>query len=265
MPRRRRRKYANVIRARAYRLGAKNQTDRGEKGKFNSVLATYNKASSVVLMPQGFPDSAVTKLRWSGSKNIPVNNGDDPAFIYIRGNGPYDPDVASGGYYPYYYDNYAALYDNYVCYASKIKVTFLGPVANADGQKVVFGVVPFVVPATLPTTLRVNEVPYASHKYAQLNISSITPSIKKYMTTQKIFGVSKTKVRDDDKFSALTNSNVPASEWRWAIYASRLAADPNLGAIANVAIDIQVTYYVKFFGRAELAPRVSVPMDPPEP
>jgi len=211
-----------------------------------------------------FPDTLMTKIKWSGSKSLPIQTADSPSIYYLRGNGAYDPDSASGGQSCYYWNEMAQLYDYYTVYASKVRVQYMGDANDGDAQVVQYGILPVVVPATLPTSARaLGGIPYNKQKFSQLNLSAIPPQLTSYMSTKKIYGISQGKVNDDDQYSGATQSSVPAREWRWAIWAAIPNAGTNITQNA-VLIQMDITYYIKFWGRAEQSATPAVP-DPDGP
>lgn len=68
-------------------------------------------------------------------------------------------------------------------------------------------------------------------------------TVKNYMSVNKFFGVSKSKIRDDDIYSATITAN-PATQFYWAIVLYDLN---KAAAIASCRLQIDITYYVKFW------------------
>lgn len=215
-------------------------------------LAAVNLSRSV-FMPMQMPESIFTKVKYNVSKlMVTGNTAGEAAVLYFRGNGPYDPDTETGGRFPLYWRNWSQLYNKYTCFASKIHISFVpNDTDTQNKQSIIYGVVPVVVPATLPSTVSVlNMQPQCRHKYSVLNTSAIIPTLDHFMTTHKAFGVSKKKVSDDDALSGFTATGVPADQFNWAIY----VAQPELattGVVTKTIADISITYYVRFFDRIE--------------
>lgn len=240
----------------AYRVGKARRFAENKYLGTGSDLANVGRLLPVkrgeLFMPMQMPNSIFTKVVYNCSKLMPTVNVAGTATVnYFRGNGPYDPDTETGGRFPLYWRNYAQLYNKYTCFGSKIKCTFVNNTdATIGAQNIIYGIIPFVVPGTLPTTVSVlNMQPQCKYKFSRINTSAIFPEIKYYMSTKNIFGISKKKVSDDDAFSGFVSTGVPADTWNWAIYVSQ----PELatGVVTSTIVDVKITYYVRFFDRIE--------------
>lgn len=70
----------------------------------------------------GFPNSIITKLRYCDTTVLTGTSGIKAGVVFAA-NGLYDPDVTNAGHQPMFFDQFAAIYDQYVVLGSKITVT----------------------------------------------------------------------------------------------------------------------------------------------
>lgn len=77
----------------------------------------------------GFPDRYITKLRYTSFVLKTSTTGTISKQAY-RANSVYDPDLTGAGAQPLYFDQLAAVYDQYTVIKSKIRVQFMNTTAN---------------------------------------------------------------------------------------------------------------------------------------
>lgn len=220
----------------------------------------YNKGSTIMsIIPMGLPDSMHTKLKYNQSFLFAIPATADLATTAnFRINGAYDPKAGTGGTFPYWFSEYARMYDKYTVFGSKIKVYYIANGDTIEKQTLEIGIVPFLENTTLSTSTAVlNEMPFSKHIFTQLNTAAIPPVLTNYAKCSRLFGVSKTKINDDDAYSALTNpgiasSGVPRSEAFWAVYAGYPSGSA-ASSTTNIIIDVTITYYIRFWQKAEVA------------
>jgi len=121
--------------------------------------APQNMRISVRRMPMLFPDNLRVTMKYSERIVFTLNQGVYTSYIW-RLNSINDPDYAFGGSRPLGWDQWNAFYNDYICYASSISMSFM------DG-----GTVPFeacigpdsdpVGPATMQQAI---EQPYYKYK-----------------------------------------------------------------------------------------------------
>ena len=83
-----------------------------------------NPGSFVIHRGVGFPDKFRTKLQFCDSIVLGNFNSTITQFKAYALNNPYDPDPAIGGGQPTFYDQFAALYNNYQVAGAKMTVIF---------------------------------------------------------------------------------------------------------------------------------------------
>lgn len=157
-----------------------------------------------------------------------------PATQTFRGNGPYDPDLTGIGVQPYGYDIWcqANNFQRYLCYSSKIKVTFSVTGATYD---FIVSIVPHRSAAltyTDPSDLRV--VPGA--KQFRLNSNDhTTKTVVSYSTTRYQYPEFDKK---NANFSQEYNA-VPNYGWHWHVISDTTPE----AAVKSALMDVEITYY----------------------
>lgn len=185
----------------------------------------------------GFPDAGYTKLSYTTGYTIA------PATYYhqvdITGDGPWDPDLTAGGTnaQPAQWDNYAAIYNRYQCYASAITVRF----CNTTSASPVFLA---VYPNDDSTSLSSPEA-YMSQTRSRTRIcgplaANPVAVVKHYATQKQIHG----RTIDANQFAAATTAN-PNDPWYWNIYAQCTDSSTNITG----SLWITVVYYIKFYDK----------------
>lgn len=242
------RKRTQYRRRRQYR-GRKRSRYGGRKWFKRKMRSTRQ----VVRGPAGIlsADRYFTKLKYSTVYNAADAStalGYYNSFDF-RGNGPYDPEAALGGGQPYGFDQLAAIYQRYRCYASKIRVK----VHNLTGSSTTpyfMAVFPYATGAA-PTDagwyVNAAEQPYS--RYVTRNAFDSSPTLKSVMSTAKIYGVNKTMVKSDTQFQSLV-STTPSYEWFWKVSFGQIS--PTVTSANTFNLQIDITYYMEFFDRAPI-------------
>lgn len=208
-----------------------------KRRKFTSVL-NRNPITADVLF---------TKLRfnYNGAKS-----GGNVASTDLtwRGNSIYDPDYSGTGTQPMGYDQYSTLYDYVVVMGSKINFKIL-PGADTVCQ---FCVYPSLATSATTVALALREIPYGRTKTG--GIYNIEGNgffkLSNYMTTAKMFCVSKQHVRDTANYSHSTATN-PTNPWYWHLTVETQSG--GAAAALNFTYDVWIDYYVMFKRRTVLA------------
>lgn len=168
--------------------------------------------------------------------------------IPIRANGMFDPYVPLGGTQPGGYDQWAAFYNYYRVRACKIQAVYIPTSAATSTQNIIV-----IVPVTdlsgaqgqnMPALI---QYPYCKKTYTNGNAAGSKFTITSYMSTKKIWGVSRSAIVDDQDFGAPTTAN-PQREWDWLV---RIAPLDSAVTITGF-IDLTVTFYTEFYGRKPL-------------
>lgn len=166
---------------------------------------------------------------------------------YYRGNSPYDPDASGVGAQPNYWDNYAALYSRYKCYGSKIQIWPRVSNDSSTYAPVILCITPKRDAVTTEAWDDVMGNPYTTMKVPPNKYAGYSCKIKNYMSTAKIFGVTKRSEFSDADFSADVTTN-PANQFYWQVKISSYDGGTVSSSI-EYAGPVCITYYVKFYRR----------------
>lgn len=202
-----------------------------------------NKATKVVVKgPTVVPDRYFVRLKYVDYFNL----GSAVSYVgYVfRGNSLFDPDYTATGHQPMGYDQLTQLYSNYIVFGSRITIKFMN-----------LGTVPlrcYIIPSNLSSTftdsLIPEETPYSKRAICtSINAGGVC-SITNYMTTRKMFGVSKVQDFMDNFYSA-TSTN-PVNTWYWQVFIQ--STNGSLGT-NMVSLDVQLQYYCEFDNKVMLS------------
>lgn len=181
----------------------------------------------------GFPNTIITKLRYCDTFRFTSTAGSTAGYVFAA-NGLYDPDLSSTGHQPMYFDQYAAIYDQYVVIGAKIKVTG----SNDGNTAVVFGINgddDSAGTATLSTKMEQN-----NSAWITLGTVSSGASIGTMTCTfepLRDFGIS----AENDGASATSVTANPTELWAFQVFMSALNS-----ATVSVDCTVEIDYTVKF-------------------
>jgi hypothetical protein len=181
----------------------------------------------------GFPNSIITKLKYgelismSTTALVPLKS------YLFRCNSCFDPDETSIGHQPLYYDQYQAIYDQYVVIGSKITVQFM----TAGAQNVIVGINvddDSTVLSTLSTLLEQNN----SVNTVLAGTCSDNVTLSSSFEPYEMFGVD---AKTDGASQTAVGSN-PTEVANWVLWATCQDTTSAQTIHANVVIE----YTVKF-------------------
>lgn len=197
------------------------------------------------VVPQlGIADSVFVKLRYVDRITTSTSGLTVVTPVQFRGNGPYDPAVATGGASCDYYDAYSGLYSSYICYASKIRVTLMQQSSTVTSN-IVWGV------TAAPSSISYSSATYPTvqaYKYTRSKITGTSSNgntvqtIKYYMPANVVFGVPKRRISDNNVYASAIDS-FPNTQWYWTLWSQCQDETSNISSIA----DVKITYYIKFY------------------
>lgn len=184
----------------------------------------------------GFPTKIITILRYVDIYNITSTTGGITSLVF-RMNGCFDPDVTNLGHQPMYFDNYAALYDNYRVRGSRITARISGANLATTQGPWAFGINGTVQSAVLSTVVRTRmeqndsiSTTYNGQQTPDTLSFAYSPEIK--------LG----RPSGDDTVSAAVN-NTPSQQY----YAHVWFADLN-GTTSQAVLRVMIEYNVEFYG-----------------
>lgn len=181
----------------------------------------------------GFPNSIITKLRYSEVTSINSTTGSLAKYNFSSNN-VYDPNVTGTGHQPLYYDTYASIYDQYVVIGSKIHVTFMPKSTTLNAIVGITGDDEGSTTTTFDTLCESNNT-----------VSGVCGPVGSEQTMmtmtfepQEMFGVD----AKSDGASQTAVGSSPSEQWYWQVFSI-----PQDG-ISTLAMDIKVLieYTVKF-------------------
>lgn len=190
-------------------------------------------------------DRVSGKLKWEATFQL-SNTAGNAALKLFRGNSPRDPEHAVAvSNSAQLFDKYAALYTRYRTFGSTIKLTII-PYADSIGATTIEAC---ILPATIVG-------PFSSYEFmaAQKNARthamnlydrSTYKPIKYYMPTAKMFGLSKSAIRNDIYWSDLVTNDPldQESAWYWHV-----ALKPMKDIVAtNFMMKVTMYFNVEFF------------------
>lgn len=208
---------------------------RGYGKKNKQKLAIYKAPH----MGVGFPSQTYAKLKYV--KQFSSATGSSPFVLWFRGNGMNDPEYAIGGHSPMYFDQYMAVYNKFMVYASSIKLSIMNSNSSAALQCALY---PGDSAGTLLGSL--SEVLEQTRASAAVTIplsQQRASVIKRFAKTSNVLGLNRNQLGDDDLTG--TASSSPAKQWFWTMYLESVdSVTPVSGSIL-----IEIKYYVKFQDR----------------
>lgn len=181
----------------------------------------------------GFPNTIITKLRYCERLSLTSSAGAYNIKVFAA-NGLFDPNISDTGHQPLYYDNYTAIYDQYVVIGSKIKVIFV-PRSSTVGMLVGLTGDDDASGSTNPDLLM------EQNNSIHAGLGSIGADPKTLTMTfepEEMFGVD---AKSDGSSQTPTTAN-PTELWNY--YAWLVAADGSTTAACDLIVEID--YTVKF-------------------
>lgn len=190
-------------------------------------------------VPRGIADCHKVALSYGTYVNFAPTSGALSNQQY-SGNSLFDPDVSGVGSQPYWFDQWAAMYGKYRVVKSRIELELV----NTGSVHVDVCLVPTVGSPTDTSIYNISEWKYA--RKVPLAINTGGPSVRNVtmtMKTEKVFGLSKTQMFDEDGYAADYTTN-PAFRWYWQVFAQTVGG---LTTTPAVTIGVRVTYYAIMF------------------
>lgn len=216
---------------------------RGRKNVSRRSYASNRATKTIIRQPSGVPDRLFVKLKYYDNLTFVSVAPAITSQVY-RANSLFDPDFTNVGHQPYGFDQWSALYTNYLVRGSSIKVEVQCSV-NAPGYPAIWNVLPTATTTTFSTQGLTEEQPYNRIRTIGGMNQGGRNIIRHYMSTKKFIGSNGQFANGNPNYRAAITTN-PADQWFWQI--NMTAAD--LITNINQVCTVQITYYVEFYGRA---------------
>lgn len=195
----------------------------------------------------GFPSHKTVSLRYADTYDLTPASAGALAENVFKINSVFDPDDSGLGHQPLGFDEWAIIYNRYVVKGAKITAKF--QCSGTTGLPILCGILldnNNSLTTAVPSAMIENgRSAYCSIR-DQIN-ESISPTMKKYFSAKKWFGVK--DVNDNGNLKALTTSNPVSLAYAhvWACDATGTAVDDTI--YATVVID----YIVEFSEPKDIA------------
>lgn len=158
-------------------------------------------------------------------------------YVYYRANGMYDPDVNLGGHKPYGFDQYAAMYKNYVVHSGAISIKCCNNVTAVNSYIAVQSDSTFAVsPASIQGVIERPTVRWCvvtDQNPAHLYLRA---------TTESELGCPRKLQLADDQLTGTTTAD-PARQWYWRIFGGPAITTDTWQTELLVTIYYNVTWF----------------------
>lgn len=187
----------------------------------------------------GLPKAIFTKLTYSEHIALTSTSGSVGSYFFSLNN-TYDPNTTGVGSQPYMRDTYAAMYNKYVVTGCKLK--FLISTDNAYDM--------LLTTRNVVSTVSLSDIDLEVQRGAQRTlVSSARPvSRSNYYSIAKTYGVSKSRVLNDDVFGAAVSTGPARAAYLGLCYCTQDRTNT-----ATMNVEVEMTFYVKFYEPADQA------------
>lgn len=225
----------------AYRKKKPRRTYRKKRYGYRSRRSARFALTRTMPRSEPVPDRLFVKLRYADIVTHTTSAiANTMTVVLTYQSSLFDPNYATGGHQPMWFDQWANMYSSYRVYG--IGYTITANVENKN-ETCIFGVRHLNNPAVLDTTI----VTWMERRDAKVRVlgsvnANNKGTIKGYMSVAKTRGISKYTIRSDNNFEATFTSN-PALMGYIGIY------DQATAASALITYSVQLTYYAELFDK----------------
>lgn len=173
------------------------------------------------------------------SQGLNVTTGTGTTYFVLNGNNVQSPNPAIGAHQPYYFDQYAALYDKYMVYSSSLKVSLLNTSAGAQ----ILG----IWPSTTSTGGAANagellEQPYVRTRTVPFGAGALPVTVSASMSTAKMRG----GTLMSEEWGGLVSGN-PERAWFWNVNVITFG-----GSNSDHSMTFTMRFKVRFYKRSQV-------------
>lgn len=190
----------------------------------------------------GIPNSMFVKLRYDAIRQVAIA-GTALEKREFSLNSCYDPDITGTGNQPYYFDQYAALYNHYRVFGCKVELKFSTSTSSSTSYHPILCVCPYTAANNWADNIQ-NMMSSTLAKWVIVVPDVKSYTIKKYYSIAGVAGVPKSAISTNPYWEAAINGNptinIPLAVWM---------KNQDASATYTTGIQVQMTYYVKFYDR----------------
>lgn len=182
----------------------------------------------------GFPNSIITKLRYVDYMTLSSTSGSVAKNVFSA-NGIFDPDITNAGHQPMYFDEYKAIYNNYVVIGSKITVHFNNYSTQAGWHVGIIGDDDATTSTSASTLMEYNNSVWTvmGQRDSGHNIKVLTATFEPLEN----LGVD----AKDDGWTAINTGANPDNKYYYSVWCNTIDASS-----ASITITAEIEYTVKF-------------------
>lgn len=165
-----------------------------------------------------------------------------------RGNSVYDPDLTGGGTQPFGFDQWTNFYNYWVVTGSSFELTAVNTTNGITADQACLKLVLVPTSSTavsITSTALDNAEEFPDARYRLLSSSAAygmqENTIRHYMTTAKVEGVSPSTVMSSHFYQGTTSSD-PSLSWLWNVGVNNMLENGS----TTYTVHVKIRYYVVF-------------------
>lgn len=219
-----------------------------KKRAFKKKRYTRNARRRKTVMYKGVgpPPSVMAKLCMSSLRQATITAGSTDSRVWGI-NTLFDPDISGTGLQPMYFDQYAAMYNNYIVYGAKFDVKITCGSGTSNMYYPIALICPYVFGLGNWTTIQ-DMIAEPGAQWKWMIPGNKQASFRGFYKPHRIAGISKLKYSNEENYSAAKTAN-PTNVIALNVNVANLDGSQSI----SVATEIRITYYAKFFNVIRLA------------
>lgn len=193
----------------------------------------------------GFPDFMVANIRYNDQFTLTAS-GSTAGRQIMSLNNLHDPDVTGFGHQPIAYDQFAAIYANFVVLSSRIDAQFsTGTASGTSGGPFVIGISGNSQNSFSTTASDLIEQPRSVTNILGRDSGTSVQRLSLSYAPKSCLGLNPS----DDTVAGSTSGTAPSKQFYACVWESDRAA-----ASGSVVVNVTVTYRVKFYNIKNISP-----------
>ena len=196
----------------------------------------------------GFPKSIVTKLRYVDNLGFTASAANTASMNVYRANSVFDPDQTGVGHQPMFFDNYAAIYNNYRVLGSKIRVVFSPFYDYTDSATLQSSRGPWLVGingANTTTAVSTNMTTRAEMNEGNYKVLNARTGADGVVVVEHNYDPESRlgRLAADDVVSSTVTGN-PSNAYYWQVW---VATTDSTAVTSSIYANVYIEYTVEFF------------------